>query len=65
MAGAKERERQFERWPGIERAYIAACQKAVDRRKATGRQRDDSWQDGQAMFDWWMERDKNEREEAA
>jgi phosphoadenosine phosphosulfate reductase len=56
MAGTKEREREFERWPGIERAYIAACQKAVNRRIAKGKQTETSWHTGQEMFDWWMER---------
>ena len=57
MAGAKEREREFARWSGIERAYIAACQKAVDRRAEKGKQAETSWKNGQEMFDWWMERD--------
>jgi len=56
MAGSKERERQFKRWPGIERAYIAAMQKAVNRRIAKGKQSIFSWKSGQEMFDWWMER---------
>lgn len=56
MAGPKERERQFERWPGIERAYIAACQHAVDRRIEKGKQSETLWKSGQEMFDWWMER---------
>lgn len=58
MAGPKERERQFQRWPGIERAYIAACQHAVDRRIEKGKQTETSWQTGQEMFDWWMEREQ-------
>jgi phosphoadenosine phosphosulfate reductase len=57
MAGAKERERQFERWPGIARAYVAAMQKAVNRRIAKGKKQvETSWKTGQEMFDWWMER---------
>jgi phosphoadenosine phosphosulfate reductase len=58
MAGAKEREREFARWPGIGKAYVAACQKAVNRRIAKGKQTETSWKTGQEMFDWWMERDK-------
>lgn len=58
MAGRKEREREFRRWPGIERAYIAACQKAVNRRIERGMPTIPFWQTGQEMFDWWMEREK-------
>ncbi|HPS70604.1 MAG TPA: phosphoadenosine phosphosulfate reductase family protein [Candidatus Cryosericum sp.] len=66
MAGPKERERQFQRWPGIEKAYIAACQHAVDRRIEKGKQTETSWANGQEMFDWWMERtEKQDIEEAA
>lgn len=58
MAGRKGREREFRRWPGIERAYIAACQKAVNRRIERGMPTIPFWQTGQEMFDWWMEREK-------
>lgn len=56
MSNPKQREREFDRWPGIERAYIAACQKAVNRRIEKSKQTETSWQTGQEMFDWWLER---------
>jgi phosphoadenosine phosphosulfate reductase len=55
MAGTKERERQLLRWPGIGRAYLAACNTSMQKRTATGRQT--IWKTGQEMFDWWMERE--------
>ena len=55
MAGTKERERQFERWPGIAKAYVAACQKAVEHRIACGKQTEQSWKNGEEMFRWWVE----------
>lgn len=54
MASPKEREREFKRWPGIERAYRAACDKAFRRRVLLGKE--SNWANGQEMFDWWMER---------
>ena len=55
MAGAKERERQLLRWPGIAKAYLAACNASVQKRIDAGKPM--TWATGQEMFDWWMERE--------
>lgn len=62
MAGAKERERQLLRWPGIARAYLAACNTSVQKRIEAGRPM--TWKTGQEMFDWWLERDVPAQKEA-
>lgn len=50
----KQRERQLLCWPGIAKAYLAACNTSVQKRIEA--ERPMIWKTGQEMFDWWMER---------
>ena len=47
MAGVKERERDFERYPKYKENYIRAFDKMI----LNGSR---SWQSGEEAFDWWM-----------
>lgn len=54
MGGNKQREQQFVRWPGMERAYRAAIGKWLERRSLD---REIPWKTIDEAFDWWMERE--------
>jgi phosphoadenosine phosphosulfate reductase len=47
MAGVKEREREFERYPKYKANYIRAFDKMILNGSPT-------WQSGEEVFDWWM-----------
>lgn len=60
MATPRLREKEFSRWPGFKKAYIAAFEKMLknmpDKSKVT-------WKSGEDVFNWWMygnqEKDEN------
>lgn len=60
MAGKKEREKQFERWPSYKKAYIKTFDKCIQKRNADGLQTD-KWSDGNEMFAWWVNDSKKMR----
>lgn len=55
MAGRREREREFARWPKYKDAYLRAFYKLLMVRKQKGK--DDTWQTEYDLFNWWMEYD--------
>jgi phosphoadenosine phosphosulfate reductase len=57
MAGKKEREKQFARWPSYKKAYIKSFDRCIQKRNADGLQTD-KWLDGNEMFRWWIDDSK-------
>lgn len=60
IAGTREREREFLRWPKYQLAYMQAFDAMLKERTRRGKM-DGSWRMGttaQDVFDWWMEFDK-------
>ena len=53
LAGTKNREREFARYPQYARAYIRAFDRMVEARMASGKPKG-SWKDGESVFCWWM-----------
>ena len=49
MAGVKERERAFERYPKYKANYIRAFEKMLNQYDTKP-----EWQSGEEVFDWWM-----------
>lgn len=60
MAGYYQRMKDFEEYPTYKAAYINAFQKMLEHRKADGMKIRKDWTDGQAVFDWWIEKNKHE-----
>jgi phosphoadenosine phosphosulfate reductase len=60
MAGKKEREKQFARWPNYKKAYIKSFDRCIQKRNADGLQTD-KWSDGNEMFAWWVNDSKKRR----
>lgn len=48
-----ENQRNRQRYPKLAAAYIRAMDKAVARRRAEGRLKDNAFKDGAEFFDWW------------
>lgn len=61
LAGTKDREREFARWPKYKDAYFRAFQKLLDNRERAGRpfrmQQDYAKVTPRDVFNWWMEYD--------
>lgn len=55
MAGKKEREREFKRWPKYKAAYLTAFGKMLEERKR--RNRPTEWISPVDVYNWWMEYD--------
>ncbi len=53
LASTKNREREFERYPTYQRAYIHAFDRMVQARSSEGKTKG-GWQDGKSVFQWWM-----------
>ena len=53
MAGKRQRELEFHRWPIYQKNYIAAFYKMIDQREKRGLTCE--WQTGYDVFRWWME----------
>lgn len=54
--------KQAERWPKIADAYRRACIKAFDKRVNDGKPVNGHWQNGEEMFDWWINQSRGKRE---
>lgn len=52
MAGKRQREAEFERYPKYKAAYILAFEKMLEKRRLDGK--DTIWGSGQEVFDWWI-----------
>ena len=50
---SRNADREFARWPGIEKAYRRAFRKRWELRENLHKQ----WPSGDAMFEWWVQRD--------
>ena len=48
------RKREFERWPGFERAYRIAFRKLYANRVQSNPKAVEPWPNGDAMFEWWV-----------
>ncbi len=55
LAGKKEREVEFSRWPKYKNLYLMAFKHLLEERTARGLET--SWQTPQDVFNWWMEYD--------
>ena len=53
MAGRRQREEEFSRFPTYQQAYIRAFDRMLEKRRADGK---DStlWTDGEHVFHWWI-----------
>lgn len=60
MAGKRQRKRDFGTWPQYERAYKRAFDKMLEERKRRGLET--RWKDGEAVFRWWIEDERDERQ---
>lgn len=59
MAGTKDREREFARWPAYKNAYLLAFEKMLQERVRRGKT-DGTWRIGTTardVFNWWMNYD--------
>lgn len=54
-ADRKKRELEFLRWPKYMNMYIRSFERMLEVRKELGR--DDLWESGRDVFNWWMEYD--------
>ena len=52
-ASFKNRVREFERYPGYQKAYIRAFERMVQVRREAGKT-DGNWTSGEAVFHWWL-----------
>jgi len=59
MAGDR-RQRDAVKYPGYKNAFIKAFIKLYNKRKAEGNHSVDRWESGEAMFEWWINEDKEE-----
>ena len=48
--------KEFERWPKIKAAYIRAFDRAIQRRRETGKEI--GQENGLEMFNWWIQETK-------
>jgi len=60
MAG-KHRMIEAKRYPGYAKAFKKAFKKLYDKKKSEGKTSVDRWKDGEEMFNWWI----NENREIA
>lgn len=64
MASYKEKMMEFEMFPTYKRAYIRAFDKMIetlrDRQRKDGKKREIEWKNGQEVFDWWIQADRQE-----
>lgn len=58
MAGEKERERQFKRYPKFKDAYI----RAFDKMLKAHPDKEYTWKNGEDVFNWWMYAEKENKE---
>ena len=56
MATYKQKMKEFEDYPKYKEAWIRAFQRMVDKRKAEGKVDKEKWKDGQAVFDWGVQK---------
>lgn len=59
MAGRKQREAEFQRWPKYKEAYLRAFDRMLEERKRRGKMQG-TWRMGTTardVFNWWMEYD--------
>ena len=52
-ASFKNRVREFERYPGYQKAYIRAFERMIQVRRDAGKT-DGNWSSGEAVFHWWL-----------
>ena len=59
MAGTKQREKEFLRWPKYKNAYLRAFERMLEERERRGRLNVDSRMGSRAIdvFNWWLEYD--------
>lgn len=60
MASYLQRVRDFEEYPTYKHTYINVFQQMLDIRIAKGKHNIPEWTDGEAIFNWWIEKDKHE-----
>ena len=64
MASYKDKVMEFEMFPTYKRAYIRAFDKMVEelkrRQKVQGAKRNLDWNNGQEVFDWWIQKKRYE-----
>lgn len=54
MATCRERQLEFERWPGFRRLYLRAFERMLQRRREKGLYVSEQTQTAEDWFDWWM-----------
>lgn len=57
LATAKNRRREFKRYPKYKASYIRAFQKMIDERERRGMFIDSAWSSGAAVMKWWLGED--------
>ena len=55
MAGTKDREAGFTRWPKYKQLYLNAFERMLAERKRRGKE--STWDSAEGVFRWWMEYD--------
>lgn len=55
LAGKKQREADFVRWPKYKQLYLTAFERMLEERKRRGKE--SSWATAEDVFRWWMEYD--------
>ena len=53
MAGTRQREEEFARYPGYKQAYIRAFEKMLEARRLAGKE-SFMWETGEDVFHWWI-----------
>ena len=59
MATYKQVIKEFNDYPTFKNAYINAFERMLEVRRSVGKVDNDRWKDGQAVFDWWIEKYKH------
>lgn len=54
MAGCREREREFQRWPGFKNLWLLGFKKAIEARKAAGLTILKNMETPEEWFEWWI-----------
>jgi phosphoadenosine phosphosulfate reductase len=57
LAPYHQKMKEFRDYPKIKEAYIRAFDRMVEVRNVEGKN-DQSWENGQAVFDWWVQEGK-------
>lgn len=57
MSNYRQRIWGLERWPTYKRAYIHAFDKMLKARLESGKENQENWKDGEAVYRWWIGED--------